>query len=60
MPLLLGEAMRPVEPLCSWFRRLAMGRMDPKSMKAYAHTAVLLAGFLRARQQDLLYLPSAP
>ncbi|MFF7356915.1 hypothetical protein ACFZA1_30350 [Streptomyces filipinensis] len=43
-PVLLDDAMRPVEPLCSWFRRLAMDRLDPKTMKGYAHTVLIQAG----------------
>ncbi|MFJ6355019.1 hypothetical protein ACIQKB_36880 [Streptomyces sp. NPDC092046] len=32
MPILLDEAMRPVEPVTSWFRSLALERKDaPKS-----------------------------
>nr|WP_237331101.1 site-specific integrase [Streptomyces mexicanus] len=53
MPVLLDEAIRPVEPLCSWFRRLAMERMAPKTMKAYAHTALMLLNFLHKWDQDL-------
>ncbi|MGA5629757.1 site-specific integrase [Streptomyces cellulosae] len=53
MPMLLDEAMRPVEPLCSWFRRLAMERLAPKTMKAYAHTALMLLNFLHKRDHDL-------
>ncbi|CAL9278929.1 hypothetical protein SUDANB180_07529 [Streptomyces sp. enrichment culture] len=52
-PILLDEAMRPVEPVSSWFRALAMQRLDPKSMKAYAYTALMLLNFLLARQTDL-------
>ncbi|WP_099907148.1 site-specific integrase [Streptomyces sp. TLI_171] len=53
MPVLLNHTMRPVEPLCSWFRRLAMDRLAPKTMKAYAHTALMLINFLHKRQLDL-------
>ncbi|MFJ8624891.1 site-specific integrase [Kitasatospora sp. NPDC093550] len=52
-PILLDRSMRPVEPVSSWFRTLAMERMDPKSMKAYAHTVLLLINFLLKRQEDL-------
>ncbi|MEU7161914.1 hypothetical protein [Streptomyces chrestomyceticus] len=49
-PLLLGGVLRLVEPLCSWCCRLALDRMDPKSMKVYVYTALMLVNFLRARR----------
>ncbi|MGW2892285.1 site-specific integrase [Streptomyces griseoruber] len=52
-PVLLDEAMRPVEPVSSWFRSLALARRDAKSMRAYAYTVLMLLGFLLARGADL-------
>ncbi|MFD7631717.1 site-specific integrase [Streptomyces sp. NPDC059851] len=52
-PVLLDEAMRPVEPVSSWFRSLALARRDAKSMRAYAYTVLMLLGFLQARGTDL-------
>jgi hypothetical protein len=41
-PILLDEAMRPVEPVSSWFRSLALERKDAKtSLRAFTHEAVL-------------------
>ncbi|MFF7476842.1 hypothetical protein [Streptomyces sp. NPDC008092] len=33
-PILLDEAMRPVEPLSSWFRMLGQQGLDAKTMRA--------------------------
>lgn len=52
-PVLLDDAMRPVEPVSSWFRSLALARRDAKSMRAYAYTVLMLLGFLLARGADL-------
>ncbi|MFJ5850446.1 MULTISPECIES: site-specific integrase [unclassified Streptomyces] len=52
-PILLDDAMRPVEPVSSWFRSLALARRDAKSMRAYAYTVLMLLGFLLARGADL-------
>ncbi|WP_381560758.1 hypothetical protein [Streptomyces eurythermus] len=52
IPILLDEAMRSVEPVSSWVRALPMQRQGPKSMKAYAYTALMLLNFLLARQTD--------
>ncbi|MCX4902254.1 hypothetical protein OHU11_41085 (plasmid) [Streptomyces sp. NBC_00257] len=37
-PILLDEAMRPVEPVSSWFRSLALDRKDTKTMRSYAYS----------------------
>jgi integrase len=54
MPVALDAAMRPIEPLCSWFRYLAHQRRDPKTMRAYAQIVRRLAAFLERRGVDLL------
>jgi integrase len=54
MPVVLDAAMRPIEPLCSWFRHLAHQRRDPKTMRAYAQIVRRLAVFLERRGVDLL------
>ncbi|MFD8263589.1 hypothetical protein ACFV19_32920 [Streptomyces griseoluteus] len=51
-PILLDEAMRPVEPVSSWFRSLALERKDAKTMRSYAYS-VLMLHFLLARGTDL-------
>ncbi|WP_299540734.1 site-specific integrase [uncultured Streptomyces sp.] len=53
-PILLDEAMRPVEPVSSWFRSLALDRRDAKTMRSYAYTVLMLLHFLLARGADLL------
>jgi len=40
IPVLLDEAMRPVEPLSSWFRHLASMGRSPKTMCKSAYIAV--------------------
>ncbi|WP_433317930.1 tyrosine-type recombinase/integrase [Micromonospora chersina] len=52
-PVLLSESMWPVEPLCTWFRELALDRRSPKTMRAYAYTTSMLLRFLQARGLDL-------
>ncbi|MFF9048645.1 tyrosine-type recombinase/integrase [Streptomyces parvulus] len=52
-PVLLDDAMRPVEPLSSWFRRLAWRRTAAKTMRTYAYAVLRLLGFLQARGRDL-------
>ncbi|MET7928313.1 site-specific integrase [Streptomyces sp. NPDC005349] len=52
-PILLDEAMRPVEPVSSWFRSLALERKDAKTMRSYAYSVLMLLHFLRARDADL-------
>ncbi|MEU8794585.1 site-specific integrase [Streptomyces sp. NPDC048643] len=45
--------MRPVEPLSSWFRLIGQQGLDPKTMKAYAYTVIMLLNYLTARGLDL-------
>ncbi|OAH13496.1 site-specific integrase [Streptomyces jeddahensis] len=52
-PILLDEAMRPVEPLSSWFRVLGQQGLDVKTMRAYAYSVLMLLQFLTARGLDL-------
>ncbi|MFH8682044.1 site-specific integrase [Streptomyces lydicus] len=52
-PILLDEAMRPVEPVSSWFRSLALERKDAKTMRSYAYSVLMLLHFLLARERDL-------
>ncbi|MER6085437.1 site-specific integrase [Streptomyces sp. NPDC001833] len=52
-PILLNEAMRPVEPMSSWFRVLAQQGRDEKTMRAYAYSVLMLLNFLTARGLDL-------
>jgi hypothetical protein len=54
MPVLLDEAMRPVEPLSSWFRHLALAGRSPKTMRKYAYMVLRLSDFLAQRGSDLL------
>jgi hypothetical protein len=52
-PILLDEAMRPVEPVSSWFRALGLQGLDAKTMRAYAYTGLMLLNFLAAQGLDL-------
>lgn len=54
MPIVLDEAMAPVEPLSSWLRQLAMARRSRKTMRTYGYAALRLHAFLVERQRDLL------
>ncbi|MEU4711626.1 site-specific integrase [Nocardia salmonicida] len=54
LPVLLDSAMRPVEPLSSWFRHLALLGRSPKTMRKYAYVALRLHEFLAGRGRDLL------
>ncbi|MBA8931814.1 hypothetical protein BC739_009073 [Kutzneria viridogrisea] len=49
MPILLDDAMRPVEPLSSWFRQLALAGRSPKTMRKYAYVGLRLQEFLAQR-----------
>lgn len=50
MPMFLDErTMRPVEPLCSWFRHLAYDDQDAKTLREYAYIVRRFVGFLMAR-----------
>ncbi|MEW2121666.1 site-specific integrase [Streptomyces sp. NPDC005474] len=53
MPILLDDAMRPVEPVSAWFRSMALDRMDEKTMRSYAYSVLMLLHFLQARGMDL-------
>ncbi|MFB7191710.1 site-specific integrase [Streptomyces sp. NPDC056230] len=53
-PILLDEAMRPVEPVSSWFRSLALERRDAKTMRSDAYSVLMLLHFLASRDADLL------
>lgn len=55
MPVFLDEvSMRPVEPLCSWFRHLAYEDKAAQTLREYAYIVRRLVGFLRSRGRDLL------
>jgi integrase len=54
MPVLLDDQMRPVEPVSSWFRSLALAERDEATMRAYAYAVLRLMEFLRNRGSDLL------
>ena len=54
MPVILDEQMRPVEPVSSWFRSLALAERDVATMRAYAYAVLRLMDFLRVRGSDLL------
>lgn len=51
-PVLLDQRMRPVEPISSWFRKMALDGRDAKTMRSYAYTGVMLLNFLAARSLD--------
>src|SRR5260370_378097 len=42
VPVLLDGLMRPVEPLSSWFRYLALAGRSPKTMRKYAYIGLRL------------------
>lgn len=52
MPIVLDDAMRPVEPLSSWFRQLALAGRSPKTMRKYAYITLRLQEFLAQRGLD--------
>src|SRR6266704_1201902 len=54
MPVFLDRQMRPVEPVCGWFRTLAYDNRQPETMRAYAYIVRRLAGFLSERGSGLL------
>jgi hypothetical protein len=33
LPVLLDAQMRPVEPICSWFRHLAYALLEPETLR---------------------------
>jgi len=47
-------SMRPVEPLCSWFRHLAYEDKDTKTLRDYAYIVRRFVHFLQARGRDVL------
>ncbi|MBF6221810.1 hypothetical protein IU479_27320 [Nocardia abscessus] len=54
-PVFLDEtSMRPVEPLCSWFRHLAYEDKDTKTLREYAYIVRRFAHFLHTRRRDVL------
>jgi site-specific recombinase XerD len=54
-PVFLDEdSMRPVEPLCSWFRHLVYDNKDAKTLREYAYIVRRFVHFLQARGRDLL------
>jgi hypothetical protein len=55
MPVFLDESsMRPVEPLCSWFRHLAYEDKSAKTLREYAYIIRRLIRFLQGRGRYLL------
>jgi Phage integrase, N-terminal SAM-like domain len=55
MPVFLDEvSMRPVEPLCSWFRHLAYEDKSAKTLREYAYVVRRFVHFLRARGRDVV------
>ena len=54
-PVFLDEhTMRPIEPLCSWFRQLAYEDKDAKTLREYAYIARRFVHFLHSRDRGLL------
>jgi hypothetical protein len=54
-PVFLDEStMRPVEPLCSWFRHLAYEDKDAKTLREYAYIVRRFVHFLESRRRGLL------
>jgi len=54
LPVLLDARMRPVEPICSWFRHLAYALLEPETLRCYAYIARRLVAFLAERGCDVL------
>jgi hypothetical protein len=54
MPVLRDKAMRPVEPLTTWFRHLALMGRSHKTMRKYAYIASRLASFLAHGGTDVV------
>ncbi|WP_329588892.1 hypothetical protein OG195_12555 [Streptomyces sp. NBC_01362] len=52
-PILLDDQMRPIEPITSWGRDLALDDFDPDTMREYGYAAIRLLGYLVARGLDL-------
>jgi integrase len=54
-PVFLDEhTMRPIEPLCSWFRQLAYEDKDTKTLREYAYIVRRFVHFLHSRDRGLL------
>ena len=54
-PVFLDEqTMRPVEPLCSWFRHLAYEDKDVKTLREYSYGTRRFVHFLESRGCGLL------
>lgn len=54
-PVFLDEvSMRPVEPLCSWFRHLAYDDKSAKTLREYAYIVRRFVHFLQARGRDVV------
>ncbi|MFZ3492334.1 site-specific integrase [Streptomyces sp. 5.8] len=53
-PVFLDRDMRPVEPVCSWFRHLAHKNRDPETMRSYAYVVSRLMDFLEHRGTDVV------
>ncbi|WP_410598071.1 tyrosine-type recombinase/integrase [Amycolatopsis sp. lyj-23] len=53
-PVLLDLGMRPVEPVSSWFRHLALMGRSVKTMRKYAYVALRLSEFLSQAGTDLM------
>ncbi len=54
-PVFLDEhTMRPIEPLCSWFRHLAYQDKDSKTLREYAYIVRRFVHFLECRDRGLL------
>jgi hypothetical protein len=54
MPILLDDAMQPVEPASGWFRALAYDSKQEKTLRAYAYIVRRLIEFLSGRGAGLL------
>jgi hypothetical protein len=51
-PVFLDEVtMRPVEPLCSWFRHLVFEEKDAKTLREYAYIVRRFVHFLQSRDR---------
>lgn len=54
LPVLLDVRMRPVEPICSWFRHLGYALLEPETLRCYAYIVRRLVVFLAERGTDVL------
>ena len=54
-PVFLDEqTMRPVQPLCSWFRHLAYEDKDVKTLREYSYVTRRFVHFVESRDRGLL------